>query len=79
MRRTVIVVILSLLSANALAASCKNEASDKHLAGAALASFMGKCERDVRASCGLSADERKLSGAARSSFTRKCVNDAIGD
>ena len=79
MRCALIVAILSLLSVNALAASCKDEASDKHLAGAALASFMGKCERDVRTSCGLSADERKLSGAARTSFTRKCVNDAIGD
>jgi hypothetical protein len=79
MTRIFTALVLSLLSVNALAASCKNEASDKHLAGAALTSFMGKCEHDARTSCATSASERKLSGAARTSFTQKCINDAIGD
>jgi hypothetical protein len=75
----IIVAVLSAVSTGALAATCKGDASDKHLAGAALTSFMGKCERDARTSCTMSADDRKLAGAARTSFTKKCINDAVGD
>jgi hypothetical protein len=80
MQRSLIIIVLSLFSVNAFAAppNCHSEAAEKHLAGAALASFMGKCERDAKASCASSATERKLSGAAKASFTQKCVNDALG-
>src|SRR4051794_38015635 len=64
--------------AQAQAAPCKAKAAEKKLAGAALKSFMTKCEKNAATTCEASAAERKLSGAARTSFTRKCVTDATG-
>jgi hypothetical protein len=72
------ILILGILPAAAQTATCKSEAGDKKLAGAALKSFMTKCEKDSKASCDASATEKKLAGAARTSFTKKCVNDAVG-
>jgi hypothetical protein len=72
------ILILGILPAAARTATCKSEAGDKKLAGAALKSFMTKCEKDSKASCDASATEKKLAGAARTSFTKKCVNDAVG-
>lgn len=72
------VLMLGILPAAAQTASCKSQATDKKLAGAALKSFMTKCEKDSKATCDASATEKKLSGAARTSFTKKCVNDAVG-
>lgn len=71
-------------SASALAQSaapeapdCAAKATEKKLAGAALNSFMKKCERDAATvSCEASAAEKKLAGAAKRSFTKKCVKDA---
>ncbi|MFL9825591.1 PsiF family protein [Rhodoplanes sp. SY1] len=60
------------------AASCKAQATEKKLHGAALTSFMKKCETDAQAACDASATERKLAGAAKTSFTKKCVGDAVG-
>jgi hypothetical protein len=54
------------------------EAAAKTLAGAALASFMKKCQQDATASCSKSAEAKKLSGAAKTSHTKKCVSDAVG-
>ena len=48
------------------------------LAGAALTSFMTKCQKDAQASCDTAAQEKKLNGAAKTSFTKKCVKDATG-
>jgi hypothetical protein len=59
------------------APDCAARATEKKLAGAALNSFMKKCERDTaQAACDVSAKEKKLAGAARASFTKKCVKDA---
>ena len=58
--------------------SCKAQASDKKLAGAALNSFMKKCESDAASMCATQAADKKLSGAAKDSFTKKCVKDATG-
>ena len=58
--------------------TCKSSATDKKLAGAALTSFMKKCEKDATATCDTSAKDKKLAGAAKTSFTKKCVNDAVG-
>jgi hypothetical protein len=56
---------------------CAARATEKKLAGAALNSFMKKCQRDAAAaSCTVAATEKKLAGAARASFTKKCVKDA---
>ena len=46
--------------------------------GAALTSFMKKCETDAAKACDVSAKEKKLAGAAKSSFEKKCVSDAVG-
>ena len=58
--------------------TCKSQAADKKLAGAALTSFMKKCQTDATASCNTAAADKKLVGAAKSSFTKKCLADAVG-
>jgi hypothetical protein len=73
-----VILMLGVLPAAAQTATCKLQATDKKLAGAALKSFMTKCEKDSKATCDASATEKKLAGAARTSFTKKCVNDAVG-
>jgi hypothetical protein len=65
-------------SAFAQNATCKAQATEKNLHGAALTSFMKKCQTDAQKSCDTSAAERKLAGAAKTSFTKKCVTDAVG-
>ncbi len=58
--------------------TCKSRAADKKLAGAALTSFMTKCQKDAASTCDASAATKKLAGAAKTSFAKKCVNDAVG-
>ncbi len=65
-------------SAFAQGATCKSQASDKKLAGAALNSFMKKCETDAQKTCDTEAVGKKLAGAAKTSFTKKCIGDAVG-
>jgi hypothetical protein len=84
MNHFVLTVALGLAAAVALptvaqaeGASCKATAGDKKLAGAALTSFMKKCEADAKASCEATAGTKKLAGAAKASFTKKCVTDAV--
>jgi hypothetical protein len=79
MRTTLALVITALLSTSALAdATCNATAKDKKLAGAALKSFMTKCERDAQTKCDADAKTKNLHGAAQKSFTTKCVKDATG-
>ena len=80
MRLIALSVVLSLYAATALTAgsSCKDVADDKKLVGAALKSFMTKCQKDARTSCDATAQDKKLNGAAKTSFTKKCVTDAVG-
>jgi phosphotransferase system HPr-like phosphotransfer protein len=59
-------------------ATCSATAKDKKLAGAALKSFMTKCEKDATAKCDADAKAKNLHGAAQTSFTKKCVKDASG-
>ena len=59
-------------------ASCKAQAAEKKLAGAANTSFMKKCQADAQKACTTSAADKKLAGAAKNSFTKKCVTDAVG-
>ena len=78
-----VIILAALLSAAAFSASaqtvtCKAQADEKKLAGAALKSFTTKCERDIKAACDASAKEKKLAGAAKTSFTKKCTSDAAG-
>ena len=62
----------------ASAATCRETAAQKKLAGAALASFMKKCERDAQAACTASAATKKLAGAAKTSHMTKCQREAVG-
>jgi len=73
-------VMLPLFASGALAAgaSCKSQAADKKLAGAALTAFSKKCEGDAQTACDTQAAAKKLAGAAKTSFTKKCVSDAVG-
>ena len=59
--------------------SCKTQAAEKKLHGAALTSFMKKCQSDAAKSCDIAAADKKLAGAAKASFTKKCVGDAVGN
>jgi hypothetical protein len=80
MKTVVVAAALCLFAASAHAqgTSCKVQAGEKKLAGAALNSFMQKCERDAKAACDKSAGDKKLAGAARNSYTTKCVRDSVG-
>jgi len=79
MRAWLLAVTLALAAGNAHAEACKVEASNKKLAGAALNSFMTKCQKDAQAMCDQSAADKKLAGAAKASHIKKCVADAVGN
>jgi hypothetical protein len=64
--------------ATAQGATCKAQAGEKKLAGAAQKSFMTKCQKDATTACNKSAAEKKLAGAAKTSHVKKCVGDAVG-
>lgn len=80
MKTIAVTTVLLLFATTAFAQSpnCKSQAADKHLAGAALNSFIKKCGDDARKTCEADATAKKLSGAARTSHMKKCVDDAIG-
>ena len=77
MKRITLALAVCLISAPAFA-TCKSEAADKKLAGAALKSFMQKCERDATTACQKDSADKKLAGAAKASHVKKCVADAVG-
>lgn len=77
MKTIVLALSLSLLATSAFA-TCKSDAEGKKLAGAALKSFMTKCEKDATAACEKDSMSKKLAGAAKNSHMKKCVNDAVG-
>ena len=58
--------------------ACKSQSVEKKLAGAALKSFMIKCQTDAGTACMKSADDKKLAGAAKASFTKRCTTKAVG-
>jgi hypothetical protein len=82
MRKILLAALLSTVASAAFAQgaspSCKARATDKKLAGAALSSFMTKCEKDATAACETDAAQKKLNGAARTSHVTKCLKDAVG-
>ena len=69
---------LLISAAGATETTCKANATDKKLVGAAMSSFMKKCETDATTACNATATEKKLGGAAKTSFTKQCVADAVG-
>ena len=58
--------------------TCKAQASDKKLAGAAMTSFMKKCQSDASKACETDGKTQSLKGAAKTSHMKKCVADAVG-
>ena len=78
MKAVLLAAALSLAATGAYAQSCKVEATNKKLAGAAQTSFMKKCETDATAKCEADSTAKKLSGAAKTSHMKKCVTDAVG-
>lgn len=78
MRPIILAAVFSLVASSAFAASCKIEAGNKKLSGAAMTSFMTKCESDAKATCEKDSAAKKLSGAAKDAHMKKCVNDAVG-
>jgi len=79
MKTLMFAAALALIASSAQATSCKVNATEKKLAGAALTSFMKKCETDAKATCDTQALEKKLAGAAKTSFVKKCETDSIGN
>lgn len=77
MKAVTLAVAICLISAPAFA-SCKSEAAEKKLAGAALKSFMTKCEKDAADKCKADSTAQNLKGAAATSHTKKCTADAVG-
>lgn len=71
-------LVLAIATPALADATCDARAKDKKLAGAALTSFMKKCEKDSQDTCSADAKVKNLHGAAESSFTKKCVKDAVG-
>jgi hypothetical protein len=79
MKPTFFALLIASFATSAFAAdTCKSMAADKKLAGAAMTSFMKKCQSDAGKTCDASAKDQKLNGAAKTSFTKKCVTDAVG-
>ena len=79
MRCFAIAVSLCVFGGSALAdTSCATKAAEKKLAGAALTSFMKKCEQDAAAACDADGKSQKLAGAALDSHMKKCIVDAVG-
>jgi hypothetical protein len=53
--------------------SCHDDATTKKLAGAALTSFMKKCQTDSATACDTAASDKKLAGAAKTSSPRSAL------
>jgi len=81
MKRTILTAAAMLMCVPAALAdpSCQEQATTKKLAGAALKSFMTKCEKDATSTCQKASADKKLAGAAKTSFETKCVKDAVGN
>jgi psiF repeat len=78
MRKIALALAVCLVSSAPAFATCKSDAADKKLAGAALKSFMTKCEKDATTTCSADSKDKKLAGAALKSHMKKCVTDAVG-
>jgi hypothetical protein len=77
MKKLTLIIALTFLAGPAFA-TCKSDAADKKLAGAAMKSFMTKCEKDAKAACAKSSMDAKLAGAAKTSHEKKCMTDTVG-
>src|SRR5262249_61584269 len=78
MKKIALALAVCLISSAPAFATCKSAAADKKLAGAALKSFMTKCERDATTTCEADSKQKNLAGAAKASHMKKCLSDAVG-
>jgi hypothetical protein len=78
MKKIALALAVCMISCAPAFATCKSDATDKKLAGAALKSFMTKCERDATTTCEADSKQKNLAGAAKTSHMKKCVADAVG-
>jgi hypothetical protein len=78
MKKIALALAVCLVSSAPAFATCKSEAADKKLAGAALKSFMTKCQKDATTTCEADSKQKNLAGAAKASHMKKCVADAVG-
>jgi Skp family chaperone for outer membrane proteins len=92
MKRIALIAALALLACGSVSAqtaapapapaaadkTCKDQATDKKLAGAALNSFMKKCSSDAQKGCAAESKGQNLKGAAATSHTKKCTDDKVG-
>ena len=78
MKKIALALAVCLLSSAPAFATCKSDAADKKLAGAALKSIMTKCQREATTTCETDSKDKKLAGAAKTSHMKKCVSDAVG-
>ena len=76
--KTILLAAALALVATGANATCKSDAADKNLRGAALKSFMTKCERDAKTKCSAESKAQKLKGAAATSHATKCTKEAVG-
>lgn len=78
--RTLLLAVTLLFTSNAaLAQSCADQAKARNLSGAALNSFVSKCESKVtmgKDECAELADQKKLEDGAKATFIRECVVNA---
>src|ERR1700741_2912461 len=70
MKRIVLIAAISLLACGSASAARKRDAAAKKPAGAALTSFMKKCESDAKKKCEADSTAQNLKGAAASSHTK---------
>jgi hypothetical protein len=79
--RVLLAVLISCLALSAAMAqdTCATKAVDKNgktLSGAAMNSFMKKCNTDACNTKAVDKNGKPLTGAAKTSFVKKCVSDA---
>jgi hypothetical protein len=80
-KKIILAAVFALVATTGANATCKSDAVSKDgkpLAGAALKSFMTKCEKDAKVTCTKDAADKKLNGAAKNSHIKKCTTDAVG-
>ena len=78
-----VIILAALLSAAAFSApaqtvTCKPQADEKKVVGAALKSFTTKCERDAKAACEASAKEKKLRAPLKRASRRNARVTPLG-
>ena len=76
MKKIVLALAICLVSAGPAFATCKSDAADKKLAGAAKTSFLKKCKRESCLVKAVGSNGRPLAGAAKKSFMQKCAKEA---